>query len=334
MSRRIPGRSRIGGWLASIGIVTLAAWLAGRVCTDRFSWSQPLYWIPTSVAMASASLLLLAATFGCRGRHAWGRRFVLATSLIAATAWALVVEWRVFRLRGAPLQGLPVRVMHWNLAADTIDGIAGFISRFHPDIAVLCNPPMRRDEKLESALGFDARAASIGHLLILIKGEVIERRFVSLGLNAHRAGMDPARDGPGAIDHGWAAWFVASLHHAPEPLTFWVIDLPNDPTRRRMAMLADAARVLREHAFPDPDVIVGDFNTPRGSDSLSFIIGNLRESHATAGFGTGASWPRRFPLWAIDLTFVREGIDIDRSRIVIPAGGTHAVQVVDLVVPP
>lgn len=332
MTRPLPWRSRIGGWIALAGVLLLACWLTGRLLTDRFLWSQYLFWIPSVLALTLGALALLASTFACRGRHAWGRRFILAACLISATAWTVLVEWRVFRQTAAP-PGTPLRIMHWNLAAERMPSAAAFIRRFDADIAVLANPSFSRDaDTLEQALGPDARAAHVGHCLLLVKGEVLERHVVSLGLGGRRAGMDPAKDGPNAIDHGWAAWAVVTIPGVDDPLTLWVVDLPNDPERHRPEMLAAAAGVMQSAAFPDADVLVGDFNTPRGSGSLALIAGDMQESHALAGSGPGASWPRRFPLWAIDLTFVRRGIGVDRSRVILPTEGTHGAQVVDVVV--
>ncbi|MEM1183950.1 MAG: endonuclease/exonuclease/phosphatase family protein [Planctomycetota bacterium] len=108
----------------------------------------------------------------------------------------------------------------------------------------------------------------------------------------------------------------------PHVTTLWIVDLPSDPFINRNDLMAQMRRDLdawngrvtsMDHvgrwrtietndAFPEPDLIVGDFNTPRGSRSLDALT-DRENAHAAVGLGHDHTWPRPVPLWAIDLAF-------------------------------
>lgn len=133
-----------------------------------------------------------------------------------------------------------------------------------------------------------------------------------------------------------------------EPLIVWFVDLPSDPSIFRQQMMQDAADAIEawdgrgwrmgEHVweqqttdgkFPEPDLIIGDFNTPRGSDSIARLTPNspnMTDAFEQSGFGRGRSWvPRvnnaiaRQPIkladWHIDLALVGGGWKTMRYRL-------------------
>ena len=91
--------------------------------------------------------------------------------------------------------------------------------------------------------------------------------------------------------------------------------------RRARAVLESS--VDGREAFPVPDLILGDFNTPRGSESLEALVGAKREVLAEGGWGPRATWPRRLPLWGIDLGFVGDGWRVLVGRVLDPGAGGH-----------
>jgi hypothetical protein len=141
----------------------------------------------------------------------------------------------------------------------------------------------------------------------------------------------------------------------------WLIDLPSDVSLSRARVLARAAEVLASptsqtfekegpwgrwqpvpttkggpnvtpQIFKNPDLVIGDFNTPRGSWSISQLqaaAGPLVHGYDLAGGGYDASYHRAVPLWHIDHVLAPT-----RTRIVLydvrdPDGGTHRMQVID-----
>jgi endonuclease/exonuclease/phosphatase (EEP) superfamily protein YafD len=100
--------------------------------------------------------------------------------------------------------------------------------------------------------------------------------------------------------------------------------------------------------FPAPDLVAGDFNTPRGSGSLTILVGPMREAHTAAGFGPGNTWRtpadwsrRRVPAWLslatrwtgrwpIDLVFASDRWRVTRIQHTPKPDALHTLQVVDL----
>lgn len=183
---------------------------------------------------------------------------------------------------------------------------------------------------------------------------------------------------PTGWDTGAVAWFEIDLSERfgglGRPFVLWVVDLPSDPSLWRMQVMRSAAGAVaawRQPALettpggwwravgepvgvPRPDVVMGDFNTVRGSASLEVLAPGMRDAFEEAGWGRGASWRQArsvgpgsswkertaarvtrtlLPLadWHIDLTLVGEAWRAGRYRLVDPGAGPHGVQVADLV---
>lgn len=162
------------------------------------------------------------------------------------------------------------------------------------------------------------------------------------------------------------------------PLVVWVVDMPSDPSLSRERVMAEARRAVDAWrspaqeptkggwwrpvgdpvAVPPADIVIGDFNTPRGSASLRELAPGMRDAYEEAGWGRARSWRQvraagpgtpggpvvgravnrvtrlLLPLadWHIDLTLLGERWRATRYRLVRPPSGAHDVQVVDLVV--
>ncbi len=178
---------------------------------------------------------------------------------------------------------------------------------------------------------------------------------------------------PTGWDMGAVAWFEIDLAERfpglGRPFVLWVVDMPSDPSLWRMEMMRTAAGAVerwRQPALettpdgwwravgepvgvPAPDVVMGDFNTLRGSASLGVLAPGMRDAFEEAGWGRGSSWRQAragvggggwrdramrglLPLadWHIDLTLVGDAWRAERYRLVDPGAGPHRVQVVDL----
>ena len=145
-------------------------------------------------------------------------------------------------------------------------------------------------------------------------------------------GLEATRRGDGEIDSGQAAFIEVTIDGSPRIV--WLIDLPSDPSIPRHVMLRLAGEKIGAHndgaGFPEPDVIVGDFNTPRGSRSLGNIVGDADSAFDRAGSGWSATWPRAFPLWHIDQVFVDDAVSVRAHRVLDMGLGEHRGVIVDL----
>lgn len=150
-------------------------------------------------------------------------------------------------------------------------------------------------------------------------------------------------------EHRGVVLFAEVSGLAPEPLTVWVVDLPSAPALWRMEVMEMARQAvlswdgpsfvprgdgrwtpeIEETPFPNADLIIGDFNTPRGSKSLETLVGAMANaSFARRGFGY--TWPRERALLAIDHCFVSREFDPVGQRTLDPGMGRHRLVVTDL----
>lgn len=294
------------------------------------------------------------------------RLLVRMTMLWAAggVAWALLVEDRLWaRFVPAPETPAVLRVLHWNLEAPDATAWSGRfidVTPEPPDIVVASS--YQNDDRFEDsldALGTPAQpwhTARSGHLRIASAFPVVARRAIPLGLESEE--RSPPRGSPadlfrralqeiwnraaadlGSPPRGFARGesgdlFIVTLdtstllgHH----LTIYLIDLPSDPlapryrNAQRIRRILDAARSGSD-PLPPPDLIVGDFNTPRRAASMALITDPLTHAHALAGHGRSATWPRGFPLLHIDHAFVGTRLRALEYRILPTPVSDHLAQ--------
>lgn len=374
-TRRVlyPSLSR---WCAILGLLICAAFLTGRVLTDTRHWSQYLFWVPVLWSLIACwVLLILSALFGWRALRPKGffARALLTLVCLTMTLFVLVFVWRVqrpvLRLIGSvPEPGL--RVVHWNIAADSFDtdAAAGSIIGQSPDIALIANArwdgqraellgalaPMIPEPEPESA----SQAPSlVGPLLIASRHPLTHSGVAWLDPSA-----DPESNTRPTGDRGWIVLLVFEIQDRGEPFVVWVVDLPSEPTHWRAETIDRAVRAatrpdLRIRSYSDsdppdlaaPHLIVGDFNTPRASDSLTrfntLASAPYRDAFDRAGWGRARSWtPRtRSPLargaialadWHIDLALVHPDLTATGYTLFRPAPADHRAQRIDLQLTP
>lgn len=167
-----------------------------------------------------------------------------------------------------------------------------------------------------------------------------------------------------------------------QPFVVWLMDLPSDPSISRQNITKQAiesidawrgtatvlsadldskgepqwinvpAEQLGRKGFPLPDVMVGDFNIPRGSRSLQHLTGNMENAYDQAGAGYTASYPRKVPFtqldgpglfsavrffipsdvpfFHIDQAFIAPSLHATRYRVMNLGAGTHWAQFIEI----
>jgi len=372
--------AKLGQALAVVAVgACAAAWLIGRVLSDRYSWSQPISWIPTPflavpiwmalVGAATRELQRRAVVKPLEGRGPLASFLAPAGGvallvLTGATAWHMAfVELGLHRAAttggpegpGAAVRdgGEATRIVFWNQASADVGPIAPAFLAVEPTVLVLANRHSRTATR-DLAQAFidtgDAYAA-VGWPFDLF-ARLPVRRWASTSLELD--GRSRQRDGSLREDPGWAAFY--QLDAGAGTLTIWVIDLPSDPRASRMSLARraggaiaswqGATRVIHPDegqwiersdalGFPTPDVIVGDFNIPRGSASLRVFLesagaAGMRDAFEEAGWGWKRTWPRQFPAWAIDQCFVGARVGAARFQTLDPGFGGHRALVVEV----
>lgn len=342
--------------LAAAGLV-LAAWAVGLVASDRWLWTQYLAWVPEEWTLAVAFLLWVPGWGLGRLARSPRRRAAAVVGLgCAVVALHLAVsEWRLPNAltRRAP-SGPSLRLLHWNATAvERTEQITGPVLAQRPDVAVLVNPHSRVSwrEVIES-FGRPVGLIWENGFVILSRTPIIRHGSMWLGLQPQQQGRwtDPGRALYMELDT------TATLGRTT---VVWVVDLPSDFKLSRWILAKNAAAAIaawpgpesvhdaaggvtrRDVApgFPPPDVVVGDFNIPRGSVSLGMLAPGMENAFDQAGYGYAATWPRHgsgigIPIWHLDQMFVGRGgggVRAARYDIIDPGFGYHQMQAADLV---
>ena len=131
---------------------------------------------------------------------------------------------------------------------------------------------------------------------------------------------------------------LATTPRRGRPTTIYFIDYPSSPLlhRARVAELVQrkinqiTTPPLGELAVPMPDVVIGDFNTPRSSASLLRLLPGFWPASDHAGLGLLKTFPRPRCLLHIDNTLVSPTWHADEYGVIDPGISEHKAQRVRL----
>jgi endonuclease/exonuclease/phosphatase family metal-dependent hydrolase len=282
---------------------------------------------------------------------------------VIAGAWALGALWhgvfevRVlnYALRGGEGPGL--RIMNWNITGmSDLAPIKALVDREDPDILVLVNPSGRIHwPALIENFGSNRALAWDYGMMVLSKKSI--SRYGSTGLGLDVLPLDTPIDWTPAAhpeDNGRAMFVeIDATAELGRPIVLWVIDMPSDwrKSRRKLAKNAANAMVawggpvalrdergqvervpVQKFGFPAADIVVGDFNIPRGSASLSLMLPGMTHAFEQGGAGYVATYPRWRPWLHIDHAFVGPWLRARRYDAVNPGPpSNHFAQVAEVV---
>ncbi len=353
---------RCAGWLAMVGGgLLLLAYGVGRAATDRWMWTQFVFWTPAWLLLAGACLAW-GASLGCLALSRAARssrverrlRWVLgAATVLAVGHWLVVI--RVDRLVNPPVapvggraEGVDtLRILHWNAMSPDVKPSRGklrtLLSERQPDI-LLFTMALAPHQFRENVEGLDPeyQTAGFGLFSVASRLPIVRAQSISLNLSqpppAGFSGRDPRSAPPSPNDsHHWLEYFYNSYltplgmqrrffrnsdpgsllaltfdggERFGRPIVVYFIDLPSDPLRSKWELAGRVrARIdagLKppegggEPILPPPDFIVGDFNIPRDSASLTRIGPGMGSAYGDAGGGLFSTWPRISPLIHLD----------------------------------
>jgi hypothetical protein len=325
---RLPRRSRavVLAQRLAIGLpgLIILAWLVGRLVSDRYLWSQFLAWIPTPAALLAGAIVLAAWWRIALSARARRRRCLpAALVLVAMVAYFGLAEHHMFAsaLRLGPAPGdtaghAPaagaLHITHWTMSHHKrpLDEHSRLIAAHIADLTILTDAYGIPLQNLASILPADAVIPPrVGCFKIISRLPVIEARSII------------ARDGINV-----AVLRVDATARIGRELTVCLVDLPSDLAIGR----AEQARRLRislsDAGLQPPDLVVGDFNTPRGSRSLSLMFPGMHHAYDDAGAGYSASFHRALPLYHIDHMLLSDEWRASTYRLVDPGLGRHRLQ--------
>ncbi|MGD1914712.1 MAG: hypothetical protein ACFCBV_00790 [Phycisphaerales bacterium] len=367
--RRPSRRARLRGFLAWLGRVCLfllaLGYFTGRVLTDHYSWTQWLFWAPPEAWLLGAwVLVMVTAALVPRGPRRRWRRLSLVLVAAVLTLHVATAHWRLQNALLRTPGPTALRVYHWNATEATDESMQSFLREADPfgiersssAVVVLANPPLRLQWGEIVRMLANApisqqdlpRHFSRGGRFVIISGPPMsESGWVSLDLRGET-------NEPDLLDHGTAIY--ARLETRAGPAVLWGWDWPSDPARGRMAFVEPSRAAIESsvhlrfrptaagprrrseiEGFPEPEIVVGDFNTGRGSAAIDALLPGLSDAHAKAGIGPDYGWPRFVRLRGKDHTTIPFlGLDqalIDRARwratayrMIDLGEGTHRAQ--------
>lgn len=337
-------------------------WGAGRLCNDRWYLTQYLWWMPTPLVAACFLLASLAVALGALVVPRTRAIRVARWSLHACTATVLLVfaieshAWRYLRPSPPVDAASSVRVLAWNPAVDYMSDFAQRVAATHPALIAITNRPAYTDwGALQDEVGGSRSMARFAHLSLVSRWRILRWGGTRLAIQGARK-RTTLWPGGGEVSQDQGEAFFAELDATPDlgrTLVVWMLDFPSDPELARDANFSTAAATLmgfkgpsytrsrlnldvldepgsRSDGFPSPDLIVGDFNTPRGSRSIARVTGGMSHAYDLAGRGWAPTWHRRVPFIAIDQTFVAPWLDVIDYSTPDMGAGQHRAQVIDL----
>ena len=273
-----------------------------------------------------------------------------------------------------------IRVLHWNHGGKSIDPEewGARIRELDTDIVLFANPewgeerqalldqftyyaPDERVRWVNYSYRVNANPAHFrveGHTVIASRFPMTRTGKVQFGDYQRNQVMNQSGSGSGWVM--FAEFDLDPEQSNDKPLVVWFVDLPSDPAAWKMDEMRDARTAIdnwkgngwnmgrhvweqyqsENASFPNPDLVIGDFNTPRGSASLDLIAPGYTDAFTQAGFGrarsfhikTGTGFQRVLdPLidLHIDLALLAPHHRVRGYTLLDPGELNHSPQVVD-----
>lgn len=194
-------------------------------------------------------------------------------AVLAMAAWQAQISWHVHDDASGDL-----KVLSWNTqrGLQGWDRLGGEIGAVQADVVCLIEA-QEAEERLPRMLPGYVWCWFPEGLGAGIRGTLVESEYVDFGADGRAAVVKAVVQG--------------------RPLILLLVDLepdPFNPRRRGFQRLDD----LRSRV--QPDLIAGDFNTPRDSVFFRPWRRGLRHAFEAAGNGADLTWPMPYPVLSID----------------------------------
>ncbi len=346
-------------------------------------WMPPLWAIGSAWLLLIVSYALAAMSRRLGGLMLRPLLLMLATGCTLFLVLGVWRVQRVLTRSDARAPGT-IRVLHWNQAGQGIDQPAWGkrIKDMNANIVLIANAEWgeSRQTLLEQFAYFapDERVRWVNYsyrlpadpahyrvedsALIASRYPMTRTGTVSFGSSRRQQVLNHS-----SSERGWVMFAEFDLdpqHDDEPPFVVWFVDLPSNPLGWKRDEIQETKNAIDawdgrgwtmgrhvwekttfdDHRLPTPDLVIGDFNTPRGSASLDLLAPGFRDAFAQAGHGRGRSFVIHdgdsfetvfFGLAdiQIDLALTAPGIEVMRYELIHEDASDHAIQVVDLRLP-
>jgi endonuclease/exonuclease/phosphatase (EEP) superfamily protein YafD len=293
---------------AAVGLWLL--WLPGQLFRDANWWTGICFYLPSP--FVAALLIATSATLLARRqlRPGLGAGLLALPPLLAVA----LVENQWSRPWSGELPASSTRFVHWNVCSGRLGwaAVSGELARLQADFCLLSEPPL--------TLSAGAIAASIAP----------GSECVLMGSMAAIARGSLKSDG----------WLVRENRLKVHALTWtgeagalkvFAIDISSNVLQARNPSLERLAALIGEHR---PDIVAGDFNSPRRSRALHPPPAGFTHAYEAAGRGWSYTWPVPLPLWAIDQCIVGPRVRPLHYALRSTLRSDHRLQVLDFTVAP
>ena len=353
--------------------------VVSRVVTDRYEWSQWVWWVPAGwFVVMGWGLLVGSFVFWMMSRRKGGsRRWAVLrwVLLIGCLGMMMYVAFGVRRWQNvvggygihwtSVHENGRVRVVHWNLSAGEVDveRFMEWVNESHADVILIANARWdgQRGKLIDGFEGIVGEEWTVRRVLrgvVVSRFEILEMSTVTVSASGGEGADQDAMRATG--DFGWAVKMSLDGGERFGEFGVWFVDLPSEPTVHRMESMERVVESLRVEGHDKrpalkPALIIGDFNTVRGSASLGLFDEFAEVEDGERGFTdafesrgafggswrpTGVTglrgWATRRSSWHIDLSLVGNGWWVDGYELVMPDGAvwgegvSHKAQVVDI----
>ncbi|MDP7009496.1 MAG: hypothetical protein QGI78_08000 [Phycisphaerales bacterium] len=285
-------------------------WVIGRIASDRWYWSQWLLWIPTLGIIGTLFFSCGFSAFAKNKKHTT----ILGFLAVFFTVWFLCIENRVFSLsRGSG----DFKIVGWTMShakAEVSKESANIIVQLDADITILTHGwHVRGEPAIKDWLGEKNKRLISGPFTLLTTLRPLEVRTLV------------------ASDGMYISMYRVDARAAlGKELVIYAVDLPFTSKESRKAIVQRTKRFLRQMDLPDPDLVVGDFNMTRNSNSMRRMFPTLKDAWDASGVGWSSSFHRAFPLFHIDHMLLGSDLHPVEYALIDPEFGRHCIQVLEL----
>ncbi|MCP4642873.1 MAG: hypothetical protein GY851_20665 [bacterium] len=287
----------------------------GQVVQDRTWLTGLFFYLPSP--LVAAGLLLFAVLLWYAARRLGRIRYLALLVAASAVAPALATVFVDHQWTAPPVTATreqhSIRVVHWNIWYGRLGWkrVLEDLITVDADLVMLSEVLPEADlDRLAAVFDPPYTAHRAGNMVILARGNMTPPR---------RLGTKPAR----VYEVDW------DVESAETTLRLFMVDVPSNPLVKRVPALADVARFMEER---HPDLVLGDFNTPRRSRGLAHLPAGYVHAYEAAGRGWSYTWPCPLPMLSIDQCILGPRLVPVSYELRTLSASDHRMQVADVVI--
>ena len=308
---------RLRVWSLVAAVLMTVLWLLGRLLGDGTVFTALLFYIPTPTVIA----LWLFAVIWIPGSRA--RLAVCLATVLGLTAHFLYEEHtlaehqRHSRVRSVLLEDTqlledaqPLKLVQWNVFRNYLPWSVkiGLLRDLEADVYVLNELPRqvtRGNWALKLGKNFDYAFGDL--MVVACRGEVLSREFF--------------------VDNGSES-LVVTCWIDGQALKIMAVDVVANPLRHRNPILERwKGRLVEEQ----PDLVAGDFNTPRRATPLRRLPSGFIHAFPQVGRGWSMTWPVFFPILDLDQSILGPTTYPESIRLLSSPVSDHRLQILHFV---